>query len=407
MLMNLLSPQPGQPPITGSNKRLITGNYKSNGNLVSLKLDVVDFTDFQRNFCFGSPGPGRSVPHNHAITGTLFCHPETNTVRLNMNIVGPCNENNGNWPLHSPGSSSSAVEIAAKDGEGPLLKPTLWNTEILQQSILGTGSPIILGQHPQHAGGAESHHTKDVHQYSVYSAPVSPPSQPQDVPPPLLDFHSEQLMSEIQSMAFDIKDSSLSLPTQPFPLNTQQPGPPLVSFSNSNGLIEDRVMTTTARQPGTSQQQNHLVKQPFPVNLAPQVSFAASQPSAKSANITAMASSKPGSPSSGLYPVSISSHPTLLQPKLERSDSICSDYAPVMKEEFLTYTDELAGLDDLDCEANSLTPPSNISSPHIFSPIGQPSSVSGPEKNETFLNKYFQPEQHEIKDNFVRDQEVS
>lgn len=398
MLIDLLSPLPGQPPITGSIDRLFTGNYKSNGNLVSLKVDVIDFTDFQRYGCLASPGPGSPFPHSHAITGTLFCHPDSNTVRLNITLVGPCNENNANWPLNSPGGSCCSHEIPVKDGGNSLLKPALWNVEALQQSILGSGSPVILGQHPQHCGGADSHQSKDVQQYSVYSAPVSPPSQPQDVPPPLLDFHSEQLMTEIQNMTFDMKDNSLSLPSQPFPQNTLQTGLPPVSSQTSTILAEDRVMTTTVREPVPSQQSNnHLVKQPFPVSLASQTSFEASQPSAKSADSTAMAGSQPEPPSSVLPPSSISSHPTLLQPKLERSDSICSDYAPVMKEEFLTYTDDLAGLDDLDHETNSLTSPSNLSSPHIFSPPSQPTSVSSPDKNGTFFHKFFQSPKHQNK----------
>ena len=81
--------------------RLFTGNYKSNGNLVSLKLDIIDFTDFQRHGCL-SGGGCSSQPHSHNITGTLYCHPDSNTVRLNLNLLAPpppCNDGlKPSWP---------------------------------------------------------------------------------------------------------------------------------------------------------------------------------------------------------------------------------------------------------------------------------------------------------------------
>ena len=87
-------------------------------------------------------------------------------------------------------------------------------------------------------------------------------------------------------------------------------------------------------------------------------------------------------------PVSVASHPTLLQPKLERSDSICSEFTP-MKEEW-NYADDLAGLDDLDHD-NSLTPPTSISSPLIFSSSQNKSPLSNSEKNTIFFNNSHSP----------------
>jgi len=368
MLIDLLSPLPGQPPITGSIDRFFTGNYKSNGNLVSLKVDVIDFMDFQRHGCLSSPGPGSSQPHNHNITGTLFCNPDSNTVRLNITLLGPCNDNSKCWQ-NSPGSSS-AENVTSKDVKS-------WNTEF--QSL--ASSPIILGQHPQ-SGESQP---KEV-QYSVYSAPVSPPSQSQDVPPPLLDFHSEQLMSEIQNMTFDLKDHGISLASQLYPENTptsvlSSPGLVQVTQTQSSLRTQDesgRIMSTAnTMQP--SQQTNPLVK-PFTVSQA--TSFVLSQSTAKSS--TAIA----GQPVPCLTVSSPMSHPTLLQPKLERSDSICSDYTP-LKEEFLSYTDELAGLDDLDND-NSLTPPSTLSSPLLFSPSQPNSILNSPDKNGIFFSKSFE-----------------
>lgn len=371
MLIDLLSPLPGQPPITGSIDRLFTGNYKSNGNLVSLKVDVIDFTDFQRHGCLASPGPGSSQPHNHNITGTLFCHPDSNTVRLNITLLGPCNDNSKCWQ-NSPGSSP-AENVTSKDVKS-------WNTEFQPLA----SSPIILGQHPQ----SNESQPKEV-QYSVYSAPVSPPSQSQDVPPPLLDFHSEQLMSEIQNMTFDLKDHGISLTGQLYPENTPTSAlsnPSLAQATSSQATIETRnerngrVMSTASNiQP--SQQTNPLVK-PFTVSQA--TTFVLSQSTAKSS--TAIA----GQSVPSLTVSSPMSHPTLLQPKLERSDSICSDYTP-LKEEFLSYTDELAGLDDLDND-NCLTPTSTstLSSPLLFSPSQPNSILNSPDKNGIFFSKSFE-----------------
>jgi len=370
--MDLLSPLPGQqtisiPPID----RLLTGTYKSNGNLVSLKVDVIDFTDFQRHGCLGSPGPGSSQPHNHNITGTLFCHPDSNTVRLNITLLGPCNESSKCWQ-NSPGTTS-ADSVTSKDVKS-------WNTEL--QSV--ASSPVILGQHPQN----NEQQPKEV-QYSVYSAPVSPPSQSQDVPPPLLDFHSEQLMSEIQNMTFDLKDHGISLTSQLYPENT--PTSSLPSSSHAEVPSTPATVETRDQRPGRvlstasnlqpSQQSNPLVK-PFPVSQA--TTFVLSQPSAKSS--TAIA----GQPVPSLTVSSPMSHPTLLQPKLERSDSICSEYTP-LKEEFLSYTDELAGLDDLDND-HCLTPSTStsaMSSPLLFSPSQPNSILNSPDKNGIFFSKSF------------------
>jgi len=272
------------------------------------------------------------------------------------------------WSPNSPEGSSSALDV--KDGgNGLCIKSVPWIPEVLQQhSLPGTGSPIILGQHPQHCG-SENQQSKEVQQYSVYSAPVSPPSQPQDVPPPLLDFHSEQLMTEIQNMTFDMKENGLVLSSQLFPDSGQE----------SESSTETRLTTTTANHTLQPSQQQFS-------RQAPHTSFASSQPLAKSSVDTQQSLLS--------LPISLPSHPTLLQPKLERSDSICSDYAPTMKEEFLSYTESLAGLDDYDNDTSSVTPPSSQSSPHIFSPSQTASMLNSPDKNTgIFFNKSFETKQ--------------
>jgi len=194
-------------------------------------------------------------------------------------------------------------------------------------------------------------------------------------------------MSEIQNMTFDLKDHGISLTSQLYPENTPTTslsGPSVVQVTQTRaamGTPEERsgrvLSTASTLQP--SQQTNPLVK-PFTVSQA--TSFVLSQSTAKSS--TAIA----GQPVPSLTVSSPMSHPTLLQPKLERSDSICSDYTP-LKEEFLNYTDELARLDDLDND-NSLTPPSTLSSPILFSPSQPNSILNSPDKNGIFFSKSFE-----------------
>lgn len=326
MLMELLS----QP--TQSGDRLVSGTYKSFGNLINLKVDVIDTIDFQRHGCLGgNPGPG-SGPHTHNISGTLYCNPDSKTVSLNISLLGPACGEPGQWPDSSPSRSQDMAKSSWSESQ----------------------TSLSLKEVP----------------YSVYSAPVSPPSLPQDVPPPLLDFHSEQLMSEIQNMAFDLKDTlgghipySDSTPVSlPAPLPSPQ-------GNNSSQSI--------SQETGSS----HLVNKQY----SSVTSFQTGQSSAKS-------------PSS-LLPSSPLSQPCLLQPKLERSDSICSEYTP-LKEEFLTYTEELCGstMNDMDMDTDteqSQTPHSSVSSP-LFSPShssfqNQKPSQHQPEKQGIFFSKSFEP----------------
>ena len=116
-------------------------------------------------------------------------------------------------------------------------------------------------------------------------------------------------MSDIQNITFDLKDQLPQLPQLPA------------------NLYPADLPAVTSRSTGSSLGSNPLLSQQFVM----------SQPG-----------DKPGTVS----------HPTLLQPKLERSDSICSEYTP-LKEEFLSYPDDLAGLDDLDNEDISSNSPRN------------------------------------------------
>jgi len=379
MLMDLLAHLPDHPPVTGSVDRLFTGSYKSNGNLVSLKVDVIDFIDFQRHGCLSSPGPGGSEPHNHSITGTLYCDPGSNTVRLNITVL-PCSNLKAwtppvtdavlapkidarSWPLHSPFGQSEDKSLLAKQV-----------------------------------------------QYSQFSEPVSPPSEPYDVPP-LLDFHSEQLMSEIQNMAFDLKDSvslhNISLTSQSFSVQPDTNTIPL-SVLTSPGLGPSNEDKRNGRVPGLSQS-NVLVKS----SEAMATSFASRQPPAKSTTASGnqQVSSLPPLPTLiNNSPINnnIPPKPLLLQPKIERSESLCSDHNPITSE-FLSFTDDM--LDDFEdhnqsfaetspissaCYSiSSISSPlttSSISSPKMFSPIKSTDFLYSPDKNGQFV-----PHQNNIK----------
>lgn len=314
MLIDLLSPLPGQAPVTGSIDRLFTGNYKSNGNLVSLKVDIIDFTDFQRHGCL-SNGGCNTLPHSHNISGTLYCHPDSNTVRLNLNLLPPTS-----W---QPATSSESL-LPSKEVKS-------WPAHLQPQT---NSHGVKSGYNPLYSGGP---------------GPVSPPTS-QDVPP-LLDFPSDGLMSDIHNITFDLKDHGLAS---------------LYSDSSSLEAVPvSRIVSTQA------------------TTLVPLMSEP-HHPAHSSHYPCTHVQTKPTTAS----PISVASHPTLLQPKLERSDSICSEFTP-MKEEW-SYTDDLAGLDDLDHD-NSLTPPTSISSPLLFSPSQNKSPLNNSEKNTIFFNNSHSP----------------
>ena len=294
--------------------RLFTGNYKSNGNLVSLKLDIIDFTDFQRHGCLSNGGCS-SQPHSHNITGTLFCHPDSNTVRLNLSLLPPpppCTE--GLKPSWPPATSADSL-MSQKEVKS-------WPANL---------QGVKTGYNPLYSGGP---------------GPVSPPTS-QDVPP-LLDFPSDGLMSDIHNITFDLKEHGL--------------GSLYSEASSLEAVPVSRIVSTpTTLVPHHNNVGNPLLSDPH-------------QPQHHT-----------GTKPATTTPVSVASHPTLLQPKLERSDSICSEFTP-MKEEW-NYTDDLAGLDDLDHDS-SLTPPTSISSPLLFSPSQNKSPLSNSEKNTIFFNSH-------------------
>ena len=288
--------------------------------------------------------------------------------------------------------------------------------------------PVRWGQLPQSTNGqfglAQSGEKppapgKQV-QYSQYSEPVSPPSEPYDVPP-LLDFHSEQLMSEIQNMAFDLKEGvslhNITLSSQ-FPPENSAPSAVLPSPSHAGTALtgpgmasnEDKsngqVISGSANPPPLSQP-NVLVKL-SEVSLV-NTSFTTSTAKSATAIVPAPVSTMPPLlqiPTINNNPLSMSMDngtsinnnitTKLIQPKIERSESLCSDHNPIMGD-FLSYTDEM--LDELDSDPNSMstspmssTPYSisstsspmascpSISSPLIFSPIKTSEFLYSPEK---------------------------
>ena len=105
--------------------RLFTGNYKSQGNLVSFKVDIIDFTDFQRQGCLIASGCSEAgLPHSHNITGSLFCQPDTNTVRLNISLVPASSPASKCWTPASPDTTAKEAPKAWPP-LGPLSQPHL------------------------------------------------------------------------------------------------------------------------------------------------------------------------------------------------------------------------------------------------------------------------------------------
>ena len=244
--------------------------------------------------------------HTHNITGTLVCHPDSNTVRLNISLLPPTSSaDSKHWP---PASSDSLLTAKHEPGKH-------WS------------------------------------QVMTKPAPVSHPGQYHDpVVPPLLDFQPDQLLSDIQNIfPSDLKEQLAQLPQLPQLYNDADPRMSLapVSSMGSNPLLS----------------QHHSLPPPH------------------------------SRPVTSITPVVTTGHQTLLQPKLERSDSICSEFTP-LKEEFLnSYSDDLTGLDDIDNE-NSITPPTSITSPLLFSPTQKPvippPATTSSTSNTIFFNKSFE-----------------
>ena len=316
--------------------RLISGQYKSCGNVVNLKVEVLDVGDFQRHGCLANPGPGSCQPHTHNISGTLHCNPETGRATLNINLLGLATNDTIQWPLSSPPRSAEHSKCS-------------WN-------------------------GSNNLSIKEM-PYSVYSAPVSPPSLPQDVPPPLLDFTQEQLMTDILNMDMDPQKEEFNshIPysdSPPVSLPAPLPSPQGSNLSH---------LQSASQETGN----NHLVnnKNPFPVSQHPVLY----NQSAKSP------SDMPGLPSSP------TAQPCLLQPKLERSDSLCSEYTTEsLKNEFVNFTELPCGgglsVDPLEDADNS---PSHESSPILFSPSH--SSIQNTSQQQEKQGSYLSKSSFELK----------
>ena len=311
--------------------RQILGNYKSQGNLVSFKIDIMDPTDFQRHGCLiasGCPEAG-SGPHSHNITGTLVCQPD-NTVRLNISLVPASSPASIPWTPASPDTTAKEV-------------PKAWPPLVPQPQLNKAAMSGYPGPAPD-------------------SLPV----------PALLDFHPDHLiMNDIHNITFDIKEQLQQLPMPQLPM--PQLPPQLYTDPPPNIISHPSSIVSTASSLGS----NPLLSQ----------QLHQSQPPAPTTFVLSQHGDKCGGHGPGV------THPTLLQPKLERSDSICSDFNPgALKEEFLSYSDDLAGLDDLDTE--SISPPTSISSPLLFSPPHNnrpPPTLSQHERNAIFFNKSFEP----------------
>ena len=320
--------------------RLITGNYKSNGNLVSLKVDIIDFTDFQRAGCLVTNGSATDSAHSHAITGTLFCQPDSNTVRLNITVVGPCQEKTCSWDS-SPLDPSLTVPTL-KD-----VKPWVMTTN----KMAGGCTDTTPAPPPSH---------KSNMQYLPFTSPVSPPSH--EAPPPLLDFHSDQLISEIHSMSFDY-GCGISLNSQ-----LLHDSPVSLGSSVVGDTVVDTLKVEPQQQQQLSQQLNILVK-PYSVSLV-DTNPGINQSQPTKSNTTATGELPLLSSSTSLAP-SVLMQTGLLQPKLERSDSICSEYS--------TGHDPLGNLDDIETENSSYSTnsPQNTPSPLLFNTLPLGSQVSG------------------------------
>ena len=147
--------------------RLFTGNYKSHGNLVSFKVDIIDFTDFQRQGCLIASGCSEAgLPHSHNITGRLFCQPDTNTVRLNFSLVPASSPTSKCWTLASPYTAKEAPK--AWPPLGPLSQPHL-NKDAM------SGYPGTVPDSLPMPPFPDSHHDKlmnDIHNISRSPVPV-------------------------------------------------------------------------------------------------------------------------------------------------------------------------------------------------------------------------------------------
>ena len=280
-----------------------------------------------------SPGTGGlSASHTHNITGTLFCQPDSNTVRLNITVLGTCSQD----------------------------KP--WETEPSVPSLKDV-KPWVMTTNKMTSGTTEN--SKNM-QYSPFSSPVSPPSR--DNPPALLDFHSDQLMSEIHSMSFDY-GCGVNLNSQLL----HETSSPCVLTSPCQAVSQGLTSNTDAMKvslPSLQLSQSILVK-PYSVNVS--TSLATSLSTAKSTTASDLNMGQP----------------TMLQPKIERSDSICSEYN---RDDFLSYTDELGNLDDLDEPGSYTTSPTTISSPLLFPSSSilssSPTLPSSVEKNNFFTKSF-------------------
>jgi hypothetical protein len=368
-------------------------------------------------------------------------------------VLGPCS------PLLPPPSTAAATstrqlwedaltlsiqnELGQKD-----VKPWIMTSNKMANGAMDMGSKESQQLH-------SGHHHQNHLQYSPFTSPVSPPCS-QEGPPPLLDFHSDQLMSEIQSMTFDSYgcSGSLSLNSQLFggdssatvAVSSILQSPTSNNSSSSSGISRslaapsavlpsqagqtsnttnsnNRAITTTTTMgelkvsslvPSTAAAGDHHLLQPSQASNNSLVkSYTANSSSLTEAKSAATAK-QPAAPPPFL----------LLQPKIERSDSICSEYSnPALRDDFLSYSDMAADLDDLEAETASYgaSPPMASSAvtaascyPLIFpthmtvgggggsslavSPLGKTTGGGGGQSN-MFFSKSFNSSHNKLGDN--------
>ena len=150
------------------------------------------------------------------MTGTLFCQPDTNTVRLNITVLGGGCQDDKSWSGCGGGPpkdvkpwvlhTSNKMTSGSINDSGPMLVKSGGNMNGCSINGLISGGLMGNGDMCSNTNdGSLSSSFDDSHcQPSSFSHPppaVSPPTH--DAPPPLMDFQTDQLMSEIHSLSFD------------------------------------------------------------------------------------------------------------------------------------------------------------------------------------------------------------
>ncbi len=150
------------------------------------------------------------------MTGTLFCQPDTNTVRLNITVLGGGCQDDKSWSGCGGGPpkdvkpwvlhTSNKMTSGSINDSGPMLVKSSGNgmNGCSINDLIGGGLMSKSDICGNINDGSLSSSFDDSHCQPSFSHPppaVSPPTH--DAPPPLMDFQTDQLMSEIHSLSFD------------------------------------------------------------------------------------------------------------------------------------------------------------------------------------------------------------